>query len=472
MSLAFQPTPPRRYNPIRTHLRRATPEEAYARFVLSQLASIPQNTPRLKALAVQTIACYCAAAHAFIICAPTTEHVDTGKVCDVGSYQRRMWCRCEQLCHVMRKGTSSMWCATTVDDCKPLGELGREWLMTVLRVFEGDVTDEKDKLSIVLPILGLYAELYAVGEKRGTQGSSSPLRRPSIAELGERSIQITSASRRGAGSMDDGEQPPSPPQRSPSPQAYRRKDSAAAASCQRDKSPSASRWPTDGGDGRTHADSDGSSTSARDHTLRLVLSEIHRGRSDIFPPKLPMSAAAFAQLPLWKRMLSRLPKCLFGEAFDPRMDLFGELIQLIERSIEHDPHILTDVAHNHELTLSVSSNKQGQNLWSAPTGPRLSHTTSVVLPNAARVSHGMGAFPKTLGGVSPRRSSDSHQEASVARADDAVAPDAVGLLPGSAVASAAPREVRRAVRLEGQVVVTSAASSDAGVRDVAVLHVR
>ena len=82
------------------------------------LASIPQSKPLLKQLAVQTIACYCAAAHAFVICAPTTIHADTGEVCNVQSYQRRMWCRCEQLCHVLRKGTGTMWCATTEDDCR------------------------------------------------------------------------------------------------------------------------------------------------------------------------------------------------------------------------------------------------------------------------------------------------------------------------------------------------------------------
>ena len=125
------------------------------------LFSIPQANRKLQILAINTIATYCATAHAFIICAPTTVHKDTNKGCDTASYQRRMWCRCEQLCHALRNGTERMWVATNTSQCQPLGTLGLDWLKPLLRVFEGDVTVEEDKLSIVAPILGLYAELYS-----------------------------------------------------------------------------------------------------------------------------------------------------------------------------------------------------------------------------------------------------------------------------------------------------------------------
>ena len=124
------------------------------------LFSIPQANRKLQILAINTIAMYCATAHAFIICAPRTVHKDTNQGCDTESYQRRMWCRCEQLCHALRNGTQRMWVATNTSECQPLGTLGLDWLKPLLRVFEGDVTVEEDKLSIVAPILGLYAELY------------------------------------------------------------------------------------------------------------------------------------------------------------------------------------------------------------------------------------------------------------------------------------------------------------------------
>ena len=66
------------------------------------LFSIPQANRKLQILAINTIAMYCATAHAFIICAPRTVHKDTNQGCDTESYQRRMWCRCEQLCHALR----------------------------------------------------------------------------------------------------------------------------------------------------------------------------------------------------------------------------------------------------------------------------------------------------------------------------------------------------------------------------------
>ena len=37
-----------------------------------------------------------------------------------------------------------------------------DWLGESIHVFKGDITNEADKLALVLPILGLYAELYAV----------------------------------------------------------------------------------------------------------------------------------------------------------------------------------------------------------------------------------------------------------------------------------------------------------------------
>ena len=65
-------------------------------------------------------------------------------------------------------------------------------------------------------------------------------------------------------------------------------------------------------------------------------------RGEIFPPKLRMSAQRLAQLPLRKRLLSRLPTRVFGGCFDPRRDLFGELIHLVERAIDLDPQILDE----------------------------------------------------------------------------------------------------------------------------------
>ena len=49
-----------------------------------------------------------------------------------------------------------------------------DWLSESIRVFAGQITDEMDFLNLVMPILGLYAELYD-----GTRlGRGAPLAQP------------------------------------------------------------------------------------------------------------------------------------------------------------------------------------------------------------------------------------------------------------------------------------------------------
>lgn len=88
---------------------------------------------------------------------------ETGVLCDVKTYNRRMWCRAENLCHSMRNGTSHMWVATGTSDAAINRQADdEEFLNSNLHVFHGDATMEADKLTLVVPILGLYAELYAI----------------------------------------------------------------------------------------------------------------------------------------------------------------------------------------------------------------------------------------------------------------------------------------------------------------------
>eukprot|EP00316_Scyphosphaera_apsteinii_P013478 CAMPEP_0119328348 /NCGR_PEP_ID=MMETSP1333-20130426/73107_1 /TAXON_ID=418940 /ORGANISM="Scyphosphaera apsteinii, Strain RCC1455" /LENGTH=206 /DNA_ID=CAMNT_0007337171 /DNA_START=51 /DNA_END=667 /DNA_ORIENTATION=- len=68
-----------------------------------------------------------------------------------------------------------MWVATgpTPEDCvQQIDDV--EFLNSNLRVFSGEATDERDKLSLVPSLLGLYAELYAIAlnERNGSLASS------------------------------------------------------------------------------------------------------------------------------------------------------------------------------------------------------------------------------------------------------------------------------------------------------------
>ena len=67
-----------------------------------------------------------------------------------------MWCRTENLCHTLRHGSEGMYLAEGGGQVKRMEE-DREFLKANLHVFEGDSTVEADKLSLVLPILGLCA---------------------------------------------------------------------------------------------------------------------------------------------------------------------------------------------------------------------------------------------------------------------------------------------------------------------------
>jgi len=137
-------------------------------WIWADYCSIPQRSRGMQKLAIASLAGYSSVAHAFVIVAPPVMHEDTGLLCDVRTYNRRMWCRAENLCHSMRNGTAYMWVATGTGAADIVKQADDEaFLWSNLRVFGGEATMEEDKLTLVVPILGLYAELYALqAEKR------------------------------------------------------------------------------------------------------------------------------------------------------------------------------------------------------------------------------------------------------------------------------------------------------------------
>jgi len=160
--------------------------------------SIPQCNAETTKLAIHSLSAYASLASEFVIVAPRMEHHDTGAPIDFNTYRRRCWCRAEQVCHILRNGLDGMWLARSATDIQklsstrtaetlaaPLDEASmsylsgsfkskrkddwmtfteEEWLIESMRVFQGEVTQDMDKLALMLPILGLYAELYAVAE--------------------------------------------------------------------------------------------------------------------------------------------------------------------------------------------------------------------------------------------------------------------------------------------------------------------
>ena len=136
---------------------------------------IPQVHRGLQGLAIHSLAAYASAASAFVVVAPALQHKDLpGVQCDEDSYRTRMWCRAEQLCHSLRNGVDDMWVANDTS-CLPMKS---DWFDEALYVFHGEATccrlkhknmSKCDRETLVLPILGLFGEMYASKSVPGEQ---------------------------------------------------------------------------------------------------------------------------------------------------------------------------------------------------------------------------------------------------------------------------------------------------------------
>jgi len=133
-------------------------------YVWVDYSSVPQVNKAEQMEAINSIGAYASCAHAFLIVAPEVAHANTGALCDINTYRGRMWCRAEQLSFSLINGTSSMFLVTgeEPDAFEPLGSRPSAWLEENLRVFEGTATDDRDKMSLVAPMLGLYAQLVLI----------------------------------------------------------------------------------------------------------------------------------------------------------------------------------------------------------------------------------------------------------------------------------------------------------------------
>ena len=113
-----------------------------------------------------------------MIVAPKAKHADTGSWCDAQTYGKRVWCRAEQVSHYVRNGHDAMYLASGADGEFDFDKVAEDWLLENLCIFEANLTccmrkhtriKMCDKAALVLPILGLYAEVYV---NRKDEGSS------------------------------------------------------------------------------------------------------------------------------------------------------------------------------------------------------------------------------------------------------------------------------------------------------------
>lgn len=151
-------------------------------FVWVDYSSIPQVNPSTQNLAIRSLAAYASSATYFVIVAPNTPHADLDDTCDLETYQRRMWCRAEQVCHSMRNGTEGMYLG--VGKSAPLEPVKSDFFRESLHVFNGELTccrlEHKgmsacDRQSLVIPLLGLYGELLRASHEMNKDGNADAL---------------------------------------------------------------------------------------------------------------------------------------------------------------------------------------------------------------------------------------------------------------------------------------------------------
>jgi len=136
--------------------------------------SVPQENRVLQSRAIDTLHVYASRAAFFIIIAPHTRHRDAAELCGPETYERRAWCRAEQLAHYCYQGAVEMYRSTApegpFDDAEcTLQKIDWEWIQRNLLVFEGDMTCCRlkhpegqlcDKEALVRPLIGLYCGMY------------------------------------------------------------------------------------------------------------------------------------------------------------------------------------------------------------------------------------------------------------------------------------------------------------------------
>ena len=285
-------------------------------FVWCDYSSIPQRSRQTQSLAIASLSTYAALAHAFVIVAPPLTHETTQQPCDVHTYNRRMWCRAENLCHSLRNGVEAMWLATGTgaDEISHLADDhgdARAFLESNLRVMHGECSVHEDKAMLVLPILGLYAQVYARHAARAVAAG----RRGTVSRGDLRAVRVVRAEAEVA---------------------------AAAAAIEVEMQATAGPADADADaadDANANAQVDRSSLAelSLHHPKGAldILCMIEANKSEIFPTRLTLSRS-----PPPSARSTRPGRAETGDAAEkPRaasLELFGPLVQMMETRIDTD----------------------------------------------------------------------------------------------------------------------------------------
>jgi len=119
-------------------------------------SSIPQANDTMKKQSISSIAVYSSVCRFFVAVCPTVMSAQSIGF-DVGTYQRRGWCRLEQWARLAVGGLELMYIFDG-DALRALSE-NPSWYQDSMRVLSGEFSDEQDKRRLVPTILALWASV-------------------------------------------------------------------------------------------------------------------------------------------------------------------------------------------------------------------------------------------------------------------------------------------------------------------------
>mmetsp|Transcript_9084 Transcript_9084/g.28765 ORF Transcript_9084/g.28765 Transcript_9084/m.28765 type:complete len:391 (+) Transcript_9084:314-1486(+) len=140
---------------------------------------IPQENKTMSREAIKTLPAYVTFSDAFLIASPELPHrnpTKPGEMCNLLSYRNRLLCRVEQLSFMLVNKLEHMYVTENVGEVVSASQ-DEKSLLEACFVFDGEATDERDKLWLVEPLLGLYAMMLAKKSQQGNAAVSHPLQR-------------------------------------------------------------------------------------------------------------------------------------------------------------------------------------------------------------------------------------------------------------------------------------------------------
>merc|ERR1719356_65614 len=139
-------------------------------YVWVDYCCIPQINASTQSLAIRSLAVYASSATYFVVVAPETPHADLNATCDLDTYQRRMWCRAEQVCHSMRNGTERMFLAVSNQEDDEFCSVDKDFFRKSLHVFDGEFGSLCDLLLIVSSqsLQVIHFDILSISSKRRT----------------------------------------------------------------------------------------------------------------------------------------------------------------------------------------------------------------------------------------------------------------------------------------------------------------